>query len=147
AEDFYFDSIAQITLDTWHRGRVALVGDAGYSPGPAVGGGTSLAVIAAYILAGELASRGIDGLSSYERLIRPVVDQSRRLSPKVMGTIIPNSKLALQLMPVAAAALPKLPTAVQRFIWSQNAVGKVLSSVPLPDYSDLVQPEGSQPIA
>ncbi|MFF0270407.1 FAD-dependent monooxygenase [Kribbella sp. NPDC004536] len=147
ADDFYFDGIAQITLDSWTSGRVALVGDAGYCPGPAVGGGTSLAVVAAYVLAGELARAGVDGLRSYERLIRPVVEQSRRLSPKVMGTIIPNSKLALQLMPVAAAALPKLPTAVQRFIWSQNAVGKALSSVPLPDYSDLVQPERSQPIA
>ena len=146
AEDFYFDSITQITLDTWHRGRVGLVGDAGYCPGPAVGGGTSLAVVSAYTLAGELASKGIDGLSSYEHLIRPVVDESRRLSPKVMGTIIPNSKLALQLMPVAAAVLPRLPTAVQRFIWSQNAVGKALSSAPLPDYSHLVQPERSQPI-
>ncbi|NUR99231.1 MAG: 2-polyprenyl-6-methoxyphenol hydroxylase [Kribbellaceae bacterium] len=147
ADDFYFDGIAQITLDSWTSGRVALVGDAGYCPGPAVGGGTSLAVVAAYLLAGELASRGIDGLSSYERLIRPVVERSRRLSPKVMGTIIPNSKLALQLMPAAAAALPKLPIAVQRFIWSQNAVGKAFSSVPLPDYSDLLQSEGSQPIA
>jgi 2-polyprenyl-6-methoxyphenol hydroxylase-like FAD-dependent oxidoreductase len=53
AEDFYFDSIAQITLDTWTSGRIGLVGDAGYCPGPAVGGGTSLAVVTAYILAGE----------------------------------------------------------------------------------------------
>jgi 2-polyprenyl-6-methoxyphenol hydroxylase-like FAD-dependent oxidoreductase len=147
AEDFYFDSIAQITLDTWHRGRIGLVGDAGYCPGPAVGGGTSLAVVAAYILAGELAAHGRDGLLSYERIIRPVVDQSRRLSPKVFGTIIPNSQLALRLMPAAAAALPKLPTAVQRFIWSQNAVGKALSSVPLPDYSHLVKPESGQSVA
>ncbi|HEY3556143.1 MAG TPA: FAD-dependent monooxygenase [Kribbella sp.] len=147
AEDFYFDSIAQITLDTWHRGRIGLVGDAGYCPGPAIGGGTSLAVVAAYILAGELAAHGPDGLHSYEQIIRPAVDQSRRLSPKVFGTIIPNSPLALRLMPAAAAALPKLPTAVQRFIWSQNAVGKALSSVALPDYSHLVKPERGQSVA
>jgi len=49
-------------------------------------------------------------------------------------------------MPAAAAGLAKLPTAVQRFIWSQNAVGKALSSVPLPDYSDLVQPQSGQPV-
>jgi 2-polyprenyl-6-methoxyphenol hydroxylase-like FAD-dependent oxidoreductase len=150
ADDFYFDSIAQITLDSWASGRVGLVGDAGYCPGPAVGGGTSLAVVAAYILAGELAAARSDlpsGLRNYERIIRPMVDRSRRLSPKVMGTIIPGSPLALRLMPAAAALLPKLPTAVQRLIWSQNAVGKVLNSVALPDYSDLVQPESGQPIA
>jgi hypothetical protein len=38
--------------------RVTLVGDAGYCPGPAVGGSTSLAVIGAYVLAGELARAG-----------------------------------------------------------------------------------------
>jgi 2-polyprenyl-6-methoxyphenol hydroxylase-like FAD-dependent oxidoreductase len=56
---FYFDSISQLALDIWSRGRVTLVGDAGYCPGPAVGGSTSLAVIGAYVLAGELiAARG-----------------------------------------------------------------------------------------
>ncbi|MEV4084542.1 FAD-dependent monooxygenase, partial [Nonomuraea fuscirosea] len=39
---FYFDSITQVRMDTWSRGRVTLVGDAGYCPGPAVGGSTSL---------------------------------------------------------------------------------------------------------
>ncbi|MEV0730926.1 FAD-dependent monooxygenase [Polymorphospora sp. NPDC050346] len=41
ADDLYLDSISQIRMDTWSRGRVTLVGDAGYSPGPAVGGGTA----------------------------------------------------------------------------------------------------------
>ena len=36
---FYFDSISQIQLDTWSRGRVALVGDAGLSPGPGLSAG------------------------------------------------------------------------------------------------------------
>ena len=41
---FYFDAITQLQLSTWSKGRVTLVGDAGYCPGPAVGGSTSLAV-------------------------------------------------------------------------------------------------------
>ena len=45
---FYFDSITQLQLQTWSSGRVTLVGDAGYCPGPAVGGSTSLAVLGAY---------------------------------------------------------------------------------------------------
>ncbi len=57
---FYFDSITQLQLDTWSSGRVTLVGDAGYCPGPAVGGSTSLAVLGAYVLAGELARAGGD---------------------------------------------------------------------------------------
>ena len=54
ADDFYFDSISQIVMDSWTKGRVTLVGDAGYSPGPAVGGGTSIAMVGAYVLAQEL---------------------------------------------------------------------------------------------
>ena len=42
---FYFDSITQLRLDIWSRRRVPLVGDAGYCPGPAVGGSTSLAAM------------------------------------------------------------------------------------------------------
>ena len=53
---FYFDAITQLQMTSWSRGRVTLVGDAGYCPGPAVGGSTSLAVYGAYVLAHELAS-------------------------------------------------------------------------------------------
>ena len=55
---FYFDAITQLELTSWSRGRVTLVGDAGYCPGPAVGGSTSLAVYGAYVLAGEIARAG-----------------------------------------------------------------------------------------
>ncbi|GAA1691155.1 FAD-dependent monooxygenase [Kribbella yunnanensis] len=135
ADDFYFDAIAQITLDTWQRGRIGLVGDAGYCPAPAVGGGTSLAIATAYILAGELAVNGPDGLRSYETKVRPMVDRSRAIGPKVMGSIIPGGPATLRLLPWAASVVPKLPTPIQRFIWSQNAVGKALGSEPLPTYA------------
>ncbi|MFC5265664.1 FAD-dependent monooxygenase [Kribbella qitaiheensis] len=142
AADFYFDSITQITLDSWQRGRIGLVGDAGYCPGPAVGGGTSLAVVTAYVLAGELAAARADlpsGLRNYENKIRRFVDLSRAVGPKVMGSIIPNSATALRAVPIAASVLPHLPLWLQRKLWSQNGVGKALDSLPLPDYSDLVR--------
>src|SRR5262245_52023059 len=59
AQDFYFDSVSQIRMLTWSRGRIALVGDAAYAPSLASGQGTSLALVGAYVLAGELsATRG-----------------------------------------------------------------------------------------
>lgn len=67
---FHFDSITQLRMDTWSRGRATLVGDAGYSPRPAVGGSTSLAVLGAYVLAGELARADGDherAFPAYER--------------------------------------------------------------------------------
>jgi 2-polyprenyl-6-methoxyphenol hydroxylase-like FAD-dependent oxidoreductase len=56
APDFYFDAAAQICMAHWSQGRVVLVGDAGYCASPLSGQGTSLALIGAYVLAGELAA-------------------------------------------------------------------------------------------
>ena len=54
-EDFYLDSMSQVRMKgQYTAGRVALVGDAAY--GNTLGGvGTGLAVVGAYVLAGELA--------------------------------------------------------------------------------------------
>ncbi|WP_434589460.1 FAD-dependent monooxygenase [Streptomyces sp. A5-4] len=60
APDFYFDSMAQIRMDSWSRGRVTLLGDAGYCASPLSGQGTSLALVGAYVLAEEL-GRNPDG--------------------------------------------------------------------------------------
>jgi 2-polyprenyl-6-methoxyphenol hydroxylase-like FAD-dependent oxidoreductase len=68
APDFYFDEMAQIIMDRWSQGRVALVGDAGYCCSPLSGQGTSVALLGAYILAGELAQAGDDyhrGFANY----------------------------------------------------------------------------------
>jgi 2-polyprenyl-6-methoxyphenol hydroxylase-like FAD-dependent oxidoreductase len=66
APDFYFDTISQVRMDHWSNGRVALVGDAGY--GGTLGGmGTGLAVVAAYVLAGELAASPGDHQAAFAR--------------------------------------------------------------------------------
>ncbi|MBC2640553.1 MULTISPECIES: FAD-dependent monooxygenase [unclassified Rhodococcus (in: high G+C Gram-positive bacteria)] len=58
ATEFYLDSIARVETGTYTAGRVALLGDAAY--GNTLGGfGTGLALVGAYVLAGELA--GADG--------------------------------------------------------------------------------------
>ncbi len=61
APDFYFDEMAQVKMDRWSKGRVALVGDAAYCCSPLSGQGTSMALLGAYILAGELAATTQDG--------------------------------------------------------------------------------------
>ncbi|KKC05715.1 FAD-binding protein [Mycobacterium nebraskense] len=66
APDFYFDEMSQIKMDRWSKGRVALVGDAGYCCSPLSGQGTSVALLGAYILAGELATASEGGTVDYE---------------------------------------------------------------------------------
>ncbi|GLY76011.1 FAD-dependent monooxygenase [Actinoallomurus iriomotensis] len=83
APDFHFDAMAQIHLDTWSRGRVALVGDAGYCGSPASGQGTSMALVGAYVLAGELARAGGDhaaAFAAYERELRDYVAGNQALA-------------------------------------------------------------------
>jgi 2-polyprenyl-6-methoxyphenol hydroxylase-like FAD-dependent oxidoreductase len=68
APDFYFDEMSQIKMDRWSKGRVALVGDAGYCCSPLSGQGTSVAILGAYFLAGELKAAGDDhaqGFANY----------------------------------------------------------------------------------
>jgi 2-polyprenyl-6-methoxyphenol hydroxylase-like FAD-dependent oxidoreductase len=52
--DFYFDKFCQIKMPSWTKGRVALIGDAGYCASPAAGKGASLSVIGAAALADAL---------------------------------------------------------------------------------------------
>lgn len=82
APDFYFDEMSQIKMDRWARGRVALVGDAGYCCSPLSGQGTSVALLGAYILAGELkaATRGetLDHAAGFANYHREFSDYVKR---------------------------------------------------------------------
>jgi 2-polyprenyl-6-methoxyphenol hydroxylase-like FAD-dependent oxidoreductase len=67
APDFYFDEMAQIIMNRWSQGRVALVGDAAYCASPMSGQGTSPGLLGAYILAGELADASRNGRTDDDR--------------------------------------------------------------------------------
>ncbi|WP_127127321.1 FAD-dependent monooxygenase [Georgenia sp. SYP-B2076] len=119
ADDLYMDSITQIVMPTWTGGRVALVGDAGYCPGPAVGGGTSLAVIGAYLLASELVRAGgdpTDGFAAYQRALEPVVRHSRSIGPAAIDLVIPATRRRIWILAQAMRLLPRLPLVVRRRI-------------------------------
>jgi 2-polyprenyl-6-methoxyphenol hydroxylase-like FAD-dependent oxidoreductase len=82
APDFYFDGLAQIVMDRWSCGRVVLAGDAAHCASPMSGQGTSLALLGAYILAGELARAGHDhehGFADYDAAFRPYVERTQQL--------------------------------------------------------------------
>ena len=78
--DFYLDQVAQVVMDRWSSGRVGLIGDAAYSASPMSGAGTGLALVGAYMLAGELAASGWDpkaGFAGYEERMRSYVDANQ----------------------------------------------------------------------
>lgn len=83
--DFYFYATHMVQMNEWSRGRVALVGDAGYCVSPASGQGTTIAMVAACVLAGELAAHTNDllaGVRNYEHEIRDYVTKSQELALK-----------------------------------------------------------------
>lgn len=135
---FYFDSITQLRLDTWSRGRVTLVGDAGYCPGPAVGGSTSLAVVGAYILAGELSARAPDhsaAFAAYEREIRDYVKRSRAFAISAAKKVVPARSLDLWMVVGGARLINVLPGSVSRAIAKLNTGGiRLHDIVSLKDY-------------
>lgn len=84
ADDLYFDTVSQIRMSVWSKGRVALVGDAAYAPSFRSGQGTSLALVGAYVLAGELAAHDdpAEAFAAYEHIVRPFVEANQALAIK-----------------------------------------------------------------
>lgn len=81
SNDFYFDTIMQVKMDSWTKGRIALVGDAAYCPSPLSGQGNNLAFVGAYILAGELkAANGnyMPAFINYNSLLRSFVEANQK---------------------------------------------------------------------
>ncbi|WP_084526087.1 FAD-dependent monooxygenase [Nocardia vaccinii] len=82
APDFYLDQVAQVKMDRWSSGRVGLLGDAAFSSSPLSGQGTGLALVGAYLLAGELAAAEWDpeaGFAAYEGRMRSFVEANQEI--------------------------------------------------------------------
>jgi 2-polyprenyl-6-methoxyphenol hydroxylase-like FAD-dependent oxidoreductase len=136
---FYFDSITQLRLDTWSRGRVTLVGDAGYCPGPAVGGSTSLAVLGAYVLAGELAAANGDherAFAAYEREMDELVRRSRAFAMGAARSLIPASRAGVWALARGGQLVSALPAGVTRALAKLNTGGvRMHDSMRVKDYA------------
>ena len=99
SEDFYANEIVQVKLPSLYKGRFVLVGDAGYCPGP-TGGGTTLAIAGAYVLAGEICMHKGDlaaGLQGYEERMRPIITDMQQIPYGIPGIIAPQTAWGLWL--------------------------------------------------
>ena len=124
SDDFYFDVMAQIKMDSWTKGRVALLGDAGYCASPFSGQGSNLALVGAYILAGELKSAEGDysvAFKRYNELMRPFVDASQDVAPWVRDGFLPEAGTSKE-------------TLEQRSIVITEKIKMAANAISLPDY-------------
>jgi len=98
AADLYFDAVSQIRMERWSHGRAVLLGDAGYCPALLSGQGSTLAMMGAYILAGELnVALGDQKLAfqQYEQAFRPVVTQEQKKAGASARFLIPATPVGL----------------------------------------------------
>jgi 2-polyprenyl-6-methoxyphenol hydroxylase-like FAD-dependent oxidoreductase len=98
ADDIYLDGVSQIRMDSWSRGRVALVGDAAFCPSPLAGQASGFALASAYLLAGELAAAGGDhttAFSKYESRFKPFVEAKQRAAARFGGWFVPRTRFSI----------------------------------------------------
>ncbi|MEV5960662.1 FAD-dependent monooxygenase [Kribbella sp. NPDC051952] len=110
SDDFYFDTVSQVQLTRYSVDRVSLVGDAAYCPAFTSGQGTSLALVGAYVLAGELSrSNHRTAFTHYERLMRPYVARNLKLGRDNLGRMVSKSALQSWFGAMMLRVLPKMP--------------------------------------
>ena len=113
------------------------VGDAGYCPSPLTGMGTSLALVGAYVLAGELARADGDherAFAAYEERMRPYVRQGQELPPGGIEGYAPRTRLAIRLRVLSMKVMISRPfkgLAKKMFFSKADAID-------LPDYAAVV---------
>lgn len=98
AGEFYFDTVSQVKVPTWARGRVGLVGDAAHCSALLSGMGTSLGMLGAAALTDELAASGGDHVTAfarYEQRMRPAVARAQASVAANGEILVPSTQESL----------------------------------------------------
>ncbi|MEF2265852.1 FAD-dependent monooxygenase [Janthinobacterium sp. LS2A] len=99
-QDFYFGPMSQVQASTWSKGRLVLLGDAAHCPTPFTGKGTALALVGAYVLAGEIkrCATHTEAFEAYERILRPYAERTQQeLSPRLIRLMHVRTRLGIAI--------------------------------------------------
>lgn len=110
-EPIFFDSVTQIVMPQWHRGRVALIGDACGCLTLIAGQGSHMAMAGGYVLAHELARQPdhTKAFAAYERLLKPHVDRKQRDAARFARIFVPTARSRFWLRRLALRAFFSRP--------------------------------------
>jgi len=127
----YLDKVSQIRMPGWTRGRIALVGDAAFCVSLLAGQGSALAMISAYVLAGELLAAGgryQEAFERYEARLRDYIHRKQNGAERFAGAFAPRTRAGLffRNQVIRAFAIPGL---------ARLAVGRdIADRLELPNY-------------
>ncbi|WP_108737368.1 FAD-dependent monooxygenase [Flavobacterium kingsejongi] len=100
AKSFYFDKLCQIKMPSWTKGRVALVGDAGYCASPAAGMGGSLAINGAAALADAMQKHNGNfkvAFQEYNTSFRPFIEEVQQEAVRMgLESLVPRTEEAIR---------------------------------------------------
>ena len=132
ADDVYSDAMCQVKMDGWSSGPVVLVGDAAWCASPASGQGTSLALVGAYVLAGELAAGR--GPAAYERRMRPFVERNQALGPANVKRMVLHSRRQVRLSMRMLAVMDRMPFKDRVLAKAMQPLHRAATAIDLPAY-------------
>ena len=136
SDDFYASEVVQVKIQNLYNGRFVLVGDAGYAAGP-TGGGTSLALAGAYILAGEIGKHTGNlaaGLRGYDERMKPLIRDMQKIPSLVPMILAPQTLWGIWLRNYAFAFIAW--TGVAEFAQKYLGVAfRNTEAFPLPEYN------------
>ena len=140
--EVYFDPVCQIRMKSWSKGRVGLVGDAAFCPSLLAGQGSALAMVAAYVLAGELGATGgspEEALPRYEKRLQAFMLGKQEAAKKFAASFTPKTRwgLFLRNQVTKAFAIP--------FFGKWVLGSSLLDRLELPDYSETADRSSSLP--
>jgi 2-polyprenyl-6-methoxyphenol hydroxylase-like FAD-dependent oxidoreductase len=134
AEDLFFDSVSQIHMPIWSKGRVVLAGDAAHATSFMSGQGSSMALVGAYVLAGEIATNAdySSAFEAYEKLVRPFVEMNQALVDKGKRIMIPDTQEEID---ARNEMFRKLAAEGGGKVLQKENSRQIHSALTLPDYS------------
>ncbi|MCE7007256.1 FAD-dependent monooxygenase [Kibdelosporangium philippinense] len=135
AEDVYVDRFTEVRVEHWSNGRVVLLGDSAF--GGSIGMGTSMAIVGAYVLAGELSENGHEhAFARYQNEMRDYVATNRKRPPGGTNGFLPRTRRGIWLRNQFMRLLTRLPGRKKMM----GGMDKAASSITLKSYTRSVSP-------
>jgi 2-polyprenyl-6-methoxyphenol hydroxylase-like FAD-dependent oxidoreductase len=107
-ETIFMDTLTQITMPTWHDGRVVLIGDACGATTPTSAQGASMAMAGGYLLAESLQAHPNDhaaAFASYQARLQPQVPRRQRTARWFARGLVPATKPGLLAQKIVMRAV------------------------------------------